>query len=70
MGEQSRPNCEFYALGIERKYARKLTYTPAIDEPAVVDGAPMSIQVFTNKLRDEECLQVAAVVDQALRKRL
>ncbi|CAE7007194.1 hypothetical protein PTNB85_01385 [Pyrenophora teres f. teres] len=36
-------------------------------DPKATDGAPASIQVFTNKMRDEECLQVAAIVDDCLR---
>jgi amidase len=37
------------------------------DDPELSSGAPLSIQVFTTKMRDEECLQVAAVVDECLR---
>ncbi|KAH4896320.1 amidase [Parastagonospora nodorum] len=36
-------------------------------EPELTDGAPTSIQVFTNKMRDEECLQVSAIIDACLR---
>ncbi|EDU40765.1 acetamidase [Pyrenophora tritici-repentis Pt-1C-BFP] len=35
--------------------------------PKASHGAPLSVQVFTNKMRDEECLQVAAVVDECLK---
>ena len=31
-----------------------------------VDGAPCAVQVFTKRMRDEECLQAAAVVDSCL----
>ncbi|KAK6850342.1 acetamidase [Apiospora arundinis] len=40
--------------------------TPAYN-PDTVEGAPCSVQVFTNRMRDEECLAVAAVVDACLR---
>ncbi|KAL1793520.1 hypothetical protein ACET3X_008502 [Alternaria dauci] len=36
-------------------------------DPKLVHGAPTSIQVFTNKMRDEECLQMAIIVDECLR---
>ncbi|CAN9201860.1 unnamed protein product [Alternaria alternata] len=36
-------------------------------EPELVHGAPTSIQVFTNKMRDEECLRMATIVDECLR---
>jgi amidase len=35
-------------------------------EPCAVHGAPTAIQVFTNKMQDEGCLQVAAIVDKCL----
>jgi len=37
------------------------------DESEVVDGAPTAIQVFTNRMRDEECLQVAGIIDNCLK---
>jgi len=37
------------------------------DNPKLVDGAPTAIQVFTNKMRDEECLQVSAIIDECLK---
>ncbi|KAH7140409.1 amidase signature domain-containing protein [Dactylonectria estremocensis] len=40
--------------------------TPAYNSE-IVDGAPCSIQIFTSRMRDEECLEVAAVVDACLR---
>ncbi|KAK8061223.1 hypothetical protein PG997_015444 [Apiospora hydei] len=40
--------------------------TPAY-KPDVAEGAPCSIQVFTNGMRDEECLAVAAVIDTCLK---
>ncbi|KAK7991182.1 hypothetical protein PG990_015462 [Apiospora arundinis] len=40
--------------------------TPAYN-PDTVEGAPCSVQIFTNRMRDEECLAVAAVVDACLR---
>ncbi|KAI4704841.1 hypothetical protein J4E89_009426 [Alternaria sp. Ai002NY15] len=36
-------------------------------DPKLVDGAPTAIQIFTNKMRDEECLQVSAIVDECLK---
>jgi amidase len=38
------------------------------DEPELQHGAPTSIQVFTNKMRDEECLHVATIIDECLKK--
>ncbi|KAF1837913.1 amidase [Decorospora gaudefroyi] len=35
-------------------------------EPKDVHGAPTAIQVFTNTMRDEECLQVATIIDKCL----
>ncbi|ETS79679.1 hypothetical protein PFICI_09532 [Pestalotiopsis fici W106-1] len=34
--------------------------------PSVVEGAPCSIQIFTRKMCDEQCLAVAAIIDKAL----
>ncbi|KAI4653072.1 uncharacterized protein J4E79_008585 [Alternaria viburni] len=36
-------------------------------DPKLVDGAPTAIQIFTNKMRDEECLQVSAIIDECLK---
>lgn len=36
-------------------------------DPKATHGAPTVIQVFTNRMRDEECLQVATAVDEVLR---
>ncbi|RMZ70987.1 general amidase-b [Pyrenophora seminiperda CCB06] len=36
-------------------------------EPGRTHGAPTAVQVFTGRMRDEECLQVAGVVDECLR---
>ena len=36
-------------------------------DPKAMHGAPTSIQVFTNRMRDEECLQVATIVDECLK---
>ncbi|KAL2812291.1 fatty-acid amide hydrolase [Aspergillus granulosus] len=33
---------------------------------AALEGAPCSVQVFTSRLRDEECLAIAKVVDRCL----
>lgn len=30
------------------------------------DGAPTAVQLFTGNLKDEECLQIGAVVDLVL----
>ena len=38
------------------------------DDPVKISGAPCSIQVFTSAMRDEECLQVAKLVDECLTK--
>ncbi|KAF3803107.1 Acetamidase [Colletotrichum gloeosporioides] len=42
----------------------KLTFGALLDDPSAVDGAPCGIQIVTLKLRDEECLAAAAVVDK------
>lgn len=39
-----------------------------IDHPDNINGAPCWIQVFTSTMRDEECLQVAKVVDACLKQ--
>lgn len=36
------------------------------DNPENLKGAPLSIQVFTQRMQDEECLEIARVVDQCL----
>ncbi|ORY02840.1 amidase [Clohesyomyces aquaticus] len=36
-------------------------------EPEIVAGAPTAIQVFTNRMRDEECLWAAGIIDRCLR---
>ncbi len=33
------------------------------DRPERIRGAPCSIQVFTSTMRDEECFEVAKLVD-------
>ncbi|TRX89199.1 hypothetical protein FHL15_009897 [Xylaria flabelliformis] len=35
--------------------------------PDVLEGAPGSIQIFTSRMRDEECLAVAGIVDECLK---
>ena len=39
------------------------------DNPEITPEAPCSIQVFTSKMRDEECLQLATIVDRCLNPR-
>lgn len=34
-----------------------------IDNPANLEGAPTAIQVITTTMRDEECLEVAKLID-------
>lgn len=34
--------------------------------PANLDGAPCSVQVFTQRMRDEECMEFAKIVDKCL----
>lgn len=34
----------------------------------LTDGAPCVIQVFTKRMRDEECLQAATIVDRCLNR--
>ncbi|KIX00791.1 uncharacterized protein Z518_09856 [Rhinocladiella mackenziei CBS 650.93] len=38
-------------------------------QPEIQDGAPCSIQIFTSRMRDEECLKVARIVDRCLKQR-
>ncbi|KAI0440620.1 amidase signature domain-containing protein [Xylaria telfairii] len=40
--------------------------TPSYN-PEAIEGAPCSIQIFTSRMRDEECLAVAGIVDKCLR---
>ncbi|KAJ5292215.1 amidase [Penicillium angulare] len=37
--------------------------------PDNLEGMPCSIQVFTNRMRDEECLKIAGVIDDCLKRR-
>ncbi|EHY58740.1 hypothetical protein HRR83_007464 [Exophiala dermatitidis] len=37
-------------------------------DPDLQDGAPCSIQVFTSRMQDEECLRVTRVVDSCLKR--
>ena len=37
-----------------------------VDDPTVMSGAPCAVQVFTNRMRDEECLVVSEVIDGCL----
>jgi hypothetical protein len=34
-----------------------------IDNPANLEGAPTSIQIITTTMRDEECLEIAKLID-------
>lgn len=38
-----------------------------LDNPEVVEGAPCSIQIFTSRMRDEECLAAAEIIDTCLK---
>ncbi|KAF7555720.1 hypothetical protein G7Z17_g1952 [Cylindrodendrum hubeiense] len=59
-------------FGKAKKSELEFTTNPGQGTPAynseIVEGAPCSIQVFTSRMRDEECLAVAAVIDACLRK--
>ena len=35
-------------------------------EPDLMNGAPCVVQVFTKRMRDEECLAAASVVDACI----
>jgi amidase len=37
------------------------------DDPEVLDGAPLGIQIVAPSLRDEDCLWAAAVIDRDIR---
>ncbi|KAK8021968.1 hypothetical protein PG993_012735 [Apiospora rasikravindrae] len=54
------------ATGSEGLAADLFQGSPAY-RPEAAEGAPCSIQVFTNGMRDEECLAVAAVIDTCLK---
>lgn len=34
-----------------------------LDNPANLEGAPTSIQIITTTMRDEECLEIAKLID-------
>ncbi|OAG38781.1 hypothetical protein AYO21_06976 [Fonsecaea monophora] len=36
-------------------------------DPQMQDGAPCSIQIFTSRMRDEECISAARIIDKCLR---
>ncbi|KAL6246096.1 hypothetical protein RBB50_007249 [Rhinocladiella similis] len=36
--------------------------------PELMNGAPCSLQIFTSRMRDEECLQVTSVIDECLKR--
>jgi amidase len=59
---QRGPDCEFHSI-FHCSYANV-----SIDDPELVDGMPCSIQVFTSRMRDEECLEIAGMVDKCLMK--
>lgn len=35
----------------------------ATDNPANLEGAPTTIQIITTTMRDEECLEIAKLID-------
>lgn len=35
----------------------------------LTDGAPCVVQVFTKRMRDEECLEAATIVDNCLNRK-
>ena len=37
-----------------------------VDDSRAIGGVPTTIQVFTNKMRDEECLQVSDIIEACL----
>lgn len=39
-----------------------------LDYPEILKGAPLSIQVFTPRMRDEECIGISKIVDRCLRQ--
>lgn len=38
------------------------------DNAELLQGAPCSVQIFTSKFRDEECLAIAKIVDTCLKR--
>jgi hypothetical protein len=62
---QVGPSCKSaYIAG----FAKDLSNIRCKDEPELMHNAPTSIQVFTNRMRDEECLHVATIIDECLNK--
>ncbi|KAF2966382.1 hypothetical protein GQX73_g7182 [Xylaria multiplex] len=47
----------------KQRFIRKPGQGSPAYNPDAVEGAPCSIQIFTSRMRDEECLAVAGVVD-------
>ncbi|KAF4959378.1 hypothetical protein FSARC_10754 [Fusarium sarcochroum] len=35
-------------------------------DPALIEGAPCSIQVFTSSMQDEECIAISSIIDKVL----
>lgn len=58
---QDGPICEFNQSNAGYRL------TESLDDPELQDGAPCSIQVFTSRMRDEECIKVARVIDKCLK---
>ena len=73
---QSAPQCKSNAPSSHvvmyprhvRLFLTNHTWYLQLDNPDNIDGAPCSIQVFTSTMRDEECLEIAKVVDECLKK--
>lgn len=67
---QSAPACKsrFFLNNYYCKVHGTHHFKPNTDNPETLSGAPCSIQVFTQRMRDEECMEAAREVDRCLRQ--
>lgn len=63
---QNAPKCMFTSIlpKLAAEFANR--HVNPLDNPESLEGAPCSIQVFTQKMRDEECMEIAKIVDRCL----
>lgn len=59
---QAGPPCEY----LLNHKPIPLTDNSYLDNFAHLEGAPCSIQVFTTTMKDEECLEMAKIIDKSL----
>lgn len=46
-----------------RREVKSFLVNKGIDNPANLEGAPTTIQIITTTMRDEECLEIAKLID-------